>query len=90
VNIVVLVLRRDSVGHGHFRTPTFLPILGALCCAFLAGPWTGRDPIQYRIAGVLIAIGIVLWVVTILINRATGTQAAEPSVETTHTRGPVN
>ena len=48
VNIAVLVLRKDKVGHEHFRTPTFLPILGAVSCAFLAGPWTGRDPVQYR------------------------------------------
>ena len=64
VNIAALVLRRDRVDHQHFRTPTFLPILGALSCAFLAGPWTGRDPVQYKIAGVLIGIGIALWFVT--------------------------
>ena len=75
VNIAVLVLRRDRVGHEHFRTPTLLPILGALTCAFLAGPWTGRDPVQYKIAGVLIGIGIVLWFVTVLVNRATGQDA---------------
>ena len=51
VNIAVLVLRRDRVDHHHFRTPRFLPILGALSCAFLAGPWTGRDPVQYKVAG---------------------------------------
>ena len=62
VNVAVLVLRRDTVEHKHFRTPTFLPVLGALCCAFLAGPWTGRDPVQYKIAGVLLGIGVVLWV----------------------------
>lgn len=72
VNIAALVLRRDRVDHKHFRTPTFLPILGALSCAFFAGPWTGRDPVQYKIAGVLIGIGIVLWFVTVLVNRATG------------------
>ena len=54
VNIAVLVLRKDKVEHEHFRTPTFLPVLGALACAFFAGPWTGRDPVQYRIAGMLI------------------------------------
>ena len=42
VNIAVLVLRKDTVAHSHFRTPTFLPVLGAITCAFLAGPWTGR------------------------------------------------
>jgi amino acid transporter len=89
VNIAVLVLRRNPVGHGHFRTPTILPVLGALTCAFLAGPWTGRDPVQYRIAGVLLAIGVVLWVVTVLINRAIGLKPGEPS-ESGHFTGPVN
>lgn len=72
VNIAVLVLRRDPVGHAHFKTPVFLPVLGALCCAFLAGPWTGRDPVQYQVAGVLLGIGVVLWAVTVLLNRASG------------------
>jgi basic amino acid/polyamine antiporter, APA family len=59
--------------HGpRIRTPTVLPVLGALSCGFLAGPWTGRDPVQYEIAGILIGIGIVLWGVTVLVNRATG------------------
>ncbi len=80
VNVAVLVLRKDGVGHAHFRTPTILPVLGALACAFFAGPWTGRDIIQYQIAGVLIALGALLWVVTVLITRATapeGTLAVE-------------
>jgi APA family basic amino acid/polyamine antiporter len=90
VNIAVLVLRRDRVGHAHFRTPTVLPVLGALSCAFLAGPWTGRDPVQYRIAGILIGIGIVLWIVTVLVNRATGQTPAEPAMAEVGGHGPVN
>ena len=90
VNVAVLVLRRDRVEHQHFRSPTILPILGALSCAFLVGPWTGRDPVQYTIAGILIAIGVVLWVVTVWVNRATGLKPAEPSAATVGTRGPVN
>lgn len=90
VNIAVLVLRKDAVGHEHFRTPTILPVLGALACAFFAGPWTGRDPVQYWIAGILIAIGIALWLVTVAINRATGVQPAEPAMEDARGRGPVN
>ncbi|RUM96982.1 amino acid permease [Pseudaminobacter arsenicus] len=90
VNIAVLVLRRDEVGHEHFRTPTFLPIVGALACAFFAGPWTGRDPFQYTVAGVLIAIGIVLWVLTVIVNRATGVKPTEPSMEEIGGSGPVN
>jgi amino acid transporter len=89
VNIAVLVLRKDAVEHKHFRAPTAAPILGAISCAFLAGPWTGRDPVQYKVAGVLIGIGIVLWVVTIYVNRATGLRPAEPDQQI-GTRGPVN
>ena len=90
VNVAVLVLRRDPVAHDHFRTPTFLPVVGALCCAFLVGPWTGRDPYQYTIAGVLLAIGVVLWFVTILVNRATGVTTERPSLESLGSHGPVN
>ena len=90
VNIAVLVLRKETVGHDHFRTPTFLPVIGALACAFLAGPWTGRDPVQYKVAGVLIGIGVVLWVVTVLVNRATGQLATEPVTGEGAIRGPVN
>jgi APA family basic amino acid/polyamine antiporter len=90
VNIAVLALRKDKIEHNHFRTPTFLPVVGALACAFLAGPWTGRDPVQYKVAGVLIGIGVVLWVVTVLINRATGQAAAEPLTGEADMRGPVN
>ena len=90
VNIALLVLRRDRVDHQHFRTPTVLPVLGALTCGFLAGPWTGRDPVQYTIAGILIGIGIVLWVVTVWFNRAAGRRPAEPSAKTVGTSGPVN
>jgi amino acid transporter len=90
VNIAVLVLRRDRVDHKHFRAPAFLPVLGALTCAFLVGPWTGRDPVQYTIAAVLIGIGVVLWLVTVAINRASGQKAAEPTVGTVGGSGPVN
>jgi basic amino acid/polyamine antiporter, APA family len=80
VNVAVLVLRRDPVEHEHFRTPTFLPIIGAVSCGFLAGPWTGRDPVQYTIAGILLGIGVVLWVVTVIANRATRYERTAPDV----------
>ncbi len=89
VNIAVLVLRSDRVAHDHFRTPTILPVLAGLCCAFLAGPWTGRDPVQYKIAGILIGVGVVLWVVTVFVNRATRQQPAEGEI-TGRIGGPVN
>lgn len=90
VNVAVLVLRRDTVGHEHFRTPTILPLLGAASCAFLAGPWTGRDPVQYRVAGVLIGIGVVLWIITAIVNRMTGVKPGEPDAEGMGHKGPVN
>jgi len=90
VNVAVLVLRRDRVDHQHFRTPTILPILGAVFCAFLTGPWTGRAIVQYHVAGVLLAVGVVLWFVTIMVNRSTGVKRAEPDVENLGHGGPVN
>ena len=64
------MLRKDKVAHKHFRTPTILPVLGAVSCFFLVGPWTGRDPVQYSIAGVLLLIGVVLWAATVGFMRA--------------------
>ncbi len=69
VNIAVLVLRRNMVAHAHFRTPTAVPVLGAITCLFLAGPWTGRDPVQYSVAGALLAVGVVLWLVAQAVER---------------------
>jgi basic amino acid/polyamine antiporter, APA family len=70
VNIAVLVLRRDRVAHEHFRAPTFLPVVGALACAYMVGPWVGRDGSVYGIAGWLLVLGVVLWAVTWFLNRA--------------------
>jgi APA family basic amino acid/polyamine antiporter len=69
VNVAVLVLRRDPVDHAHFRAPTVIPILGALACAFLASPLSGRAAADYRVAGVLLLIGVVLWAITYAVNR---------------------
>jgi amino acid transporter len=65
VNIACLVLRRDTAEHDHFRAPAWSPWLGALLCAFLATPLSGRNPQDYLLAGVLLAVGILLW----LVNR---------------------
>jgi basic amino acid/polyamine antiporter, APA family len=70
VNVAALVLkRRHHVEHAHFTAPTWVPVLGAVTCAFLVGPWTDRDTVQYEIAGGLIGIGVVLWLLTWLWNR---------------------
>jgi len=71
VNIACVVLRRTA-DHGEgFTAPTWTPWVGAVACAFLVGPWArdADDWIQYRIAGALLAIGIVLWALTWMTNR---------------------
>jgi basic amino acid/polyamine antiporter, APA family len=85
VNVAVLVLRRDPVDADHFRTPTFLPVVGTLACGFLATPWAGRPVVQYQIAGVLLAIGVLLWVVTVLVTRRSG--GGTPHLDPTHLAG---
>ena len=69
VNIAVLVLRKDPVEHDHFHAPTVIPVLGAICCAYLASPFSGRAGADYRIAAVLMVIGVVLWGVTSGVQR---------------------
>ncbi|MFQ1004177.1 APC family permease [Modestobacter sp. SSW1-42] len=90
VNVAVLVLRRDRVDADHFRTPTVLPVVGALACAFLATPWAGRPGEQYRIAGVLLVIGVVLWGVTVLVDRRTGKPTGRLDPTQLTGEGPVN
>ena len=69
VNVAVLVLRRDPVDHEHFRAPTAIPVIGAVACAYLASPLSGRAGDDYRIAGILVVIGVALWAVTYAVNR---------------------
>ena len=67
VNAAVLVLRRETVDHEHFRAPTFVPVLGVLACVALIVQKAFDDPAIFLYAGGMIAIGIALWA----INRAT-------------------
>jgi amino acid transporter len=69
VNVAVLVLRRDVVRHTHFHAPTAIPVIGAIACAYLASPLSGRAGDDYKVAGVLLLIGVVLWAITYVINR---------------------
>jgi amino acid transporter len=76
VNIAVLVLRRDKVEHKHFRTPTAVPVIAACLCAYLVIPGlSGRPERDYRVAGILLGVGLVLWVINHFVNKATGTHA---------------
>ena len=69
VNVACLVLRRDE-RESFFRSPGPTPVLAALLClALIVIPWGERDPLQYKIAGALLGIGVVLWALTWLTNR---------------------
>jgi len=72
VNVAVLVLRRDPVEHRHFRAPTWIPVLGAVTAGILASPLSDRPADVYIRAGVLLAIGIGLWIVNQVALRADG------------------
>ncbi len=71
VNIACLILRRDPTPERAFRAPTALPVIGAICCGYLLGPWARleADMVQYKIAAGLRAIGVVLWALTWMTNR---------------------
>jgi amino acid transporter len=73
VNVAVLVLRRDvREAGGHFKTPTALPVIGCLASLYLVTPLSGRPAQQYVLALILVGIGIVLFFVTMAINRQLG------------------
>lgn len=73
VNVAVLVLRRETVEHKHFRAPTFAPILASALCAYLAIPvLSGRPRSDYTIALILLGVGVLLWVANHFYLRAKG------------------
>ena len=77
VNVAVLVLRRDVQGRaGHFKTPTALPVIGFITSLYLVTPLSGRPGTQYLLAGILLVIGVVLFFVTMAINKRLGIKDA--------------
>ena len=77
VNVAVLVLRRDvRATGGHFKTPTVLPIIGCAASLYLVLPFSGRPAQQYLLAGILVLIGIGLFLLTMVINRQLGIRDA--------------
>jgi basic amino acid/polyamine antiporter, APA family len=66
VNAAVLILRRDPVPHEHFSVPTFVPVLGGITGLLLL---TRTEPDVMIRAGVLLAVGVGLWVVNRLAHR---------------------
>lgn len=93
VNVAVLVLRRrptsgpdgddDEPGRVEgdsarsFRAPTWAPVVGAVVSLVLASPLTGREGSVYLRAAVLLAIGVVLYVVNrLVVGRVDADDAA--------------
>jgi amino acid transporter len=70
VNISVLVLRRDEVGHEHFRAPSAFPILGAVVASALLIYQAVSDITVFGLAAVLLVIGAVLYGVNVLAKRS--------------------
>lgn len=73
VNIACLVLKRKP-DKSAFHAPVWIPVVGAVLCLFLVGPWARTDDqmIQYKIAVAMLGVGVVLWVITYLINKSSG------------------
>jgi APA family basic amino acid/polyamine antiporter len=63
VNVSVLVLRKDDVGHDHFKTPSWIPVVGIGVCILLL---TYRDGEVFLRSAVLLGVGALLY----LVNRA--------------------
>lgn len=64
VNVAVLVLRKNTVEHEHYKAPTVFPVLAVICCVALIFPQiSGRAAEQYAVAGVLLGVGILLWLI---------------------------
>ena len=74
VNIAALVLRRDPVESDHFHAPIFAPVLGAIASAVLIAQ---NEADTFARAGVVLAVGVVLWFVNRLVGRRGGELGAE-------------
>lgn len=58
-NVAVLVLRRETVAHRHFRVWTAVPVLGVASCVLLLTQQTAK---VWLFAAILLAAGAVLYV----------------------------
>jgi len=63
VNVTVLVLRRDEVEGPHFRAPSILPLLGAAVSLVLIYDKLADDATVGLRAGLLLGLGVLLWIV---------------------------
>ncbi|MFP7832557.1 APC family permease [Marisediminicola sp. LYQ134] len=68
-NVAVLVLKRDTVEHAHFRVWPVIPVLGVLSCIGLMTQQPGQ---VWLFAGIFVAIGVALHFVARLARRTPG------------------
>lgn len=80
-NVSVLVLRRDRVGHDHFRIWTPIPVLGIGSCILLL---TQQRPIVWLYGAGLLALGVVLHLLTRWSSARTRKTPLTPQKETDH------
>ncbi len=81
VNVSVLVLRRDKSDDAHFKAGRVLPVIGVAACLWLVLPFSsGRGAEQYALAGGLLVLGVLLWLVTFIDNRRRGVVPTESPV----------
>ncbi len=73
VNVTVLVLRRDRVEHEHFTVPAVFPVLGVGVSIALLTEIEGE---VWARAGILVGIGVVLWLLNALLLRRSGSATA--------------
>jgi len=72
VNVTVLVLRREVMDEPHFQVPSIVPVIGvAISIALL----TQTDAEIFGRAGLILLLGLVMWVVNLLVTR--GSEPAE-------------
>ncbi len=66
VNVAVLVLRRETVEHDHFRVPSAMPVIGVgISIALL----TQVEAETFGRAGLLMLLGVALFAINALVTR---------------------
>jgi len=75
--VAVLVLRRDTVEHQHFRVWTVVPVLGVASCVLLL---TQQSAKAWLFAGVLLVVGAALYVLARAATRRVS-RAESPAEE---------
>jgi APA family basic amino acid/polyamine antiporter len=75
VNVTVLVLRREEAEHNHFRVPWPLPVIGVTISIALLTQVSGE---AFARAGILVALGAILWAINWLFVRDEPEEPAAP------------